>query len=294
MRWLRRQFKDLLAYWLLPFVCFALPAGPANSLAQFVARRDWLFKTLIENAERNAAMVTTIDDPAAWKTQLRLLRILDAVDVWHGFFSSDRRIERSLVSESFEWPKESSLLLMGTHVGLGALLMRRLASAGYRPRLIYRDLPPGFNRQAPVFHGYLMWRIAYMRKMGDQGGIAVPGGRDVYAEALKEPGAAIVSCIDAPADRPRGTVLRLWGQTLEFDARGLVMAVDQQVRACHFAMYWDGRLGRRVIELSEPRTLDDQAQALADYADHVRRQVEGHSGQWHLWFADHQVLATED
>jgi len=294
MRWLLRQLHDLLAYWLLPFACFALPVSLGNRLARFVARRGWFYNDRIDQALRNASEVLSIGDPERWKAQLRLLRLLDAIDVWHGRFSSDKRIAEKLVVDPPAWPEESSLVVLGSHVGLGALLLRRLASAGYRPRLIYRDLPPGGNRQAPVFYAYMAWRVAYMKRMGDGGGIAVPGGRERYEAALEEPGAAIVLLVDAPSNRPRGTSLRLWGHRLEVDARGLGMAVAAHARACHFSMYWDAQRQRRVIGLTAVRTLQTEQSALADSGDWLEELVEQHPEQWQLWLTLKPVLARED
>lgn len=294
MRWFLRQFLDAFAYWLLPFLCFLLPVPVANGLARFVARRGWFFREPAANALANVSAVTPVSDPKAWKTTFRLVRFLDAVDTWHGRFSSDRRIARRLVTGPERWPEADSLVMLGTHLGPSTLFLRALAAAGYTPRFVFRDIPDDWRRRAPVYAAYLRFRVAYLEKVCRGREIRVPGGREAVAEALSEPGCALVLLLDAPAERPRGVALSVQGRALPIDPRGLGMAVEQGARAAFFAMHWDDATGRRVIEVTGAETLRDRDVTLARFQQLLDGWLERHPAQWQLWTTAQPVLGDAE
>ncbi len=294
MRWLLRQGADLLAYWLLPLLCFVLPARAANAVARVMARRGWFFRAHAANALANVSRVAPVADPEAWKTTFRLVQFLDAVDTWHGHFSSDRRIARALVSGPEAWPEAGTVVMLGTHLGPGTLFLRCLAAAGWAPRFVFRDVPDAARRGAPVFHAYLRWRVAYLRKVCRGGEIRVPGGRDAVAAALDQPGGALVLLLDAPAERPCGTRLRLRGQALPIDPRGLQMVVDHGAPASLFVMRWDATLGRRRLEVTPAEPVTDCDQALTRMEAFLDEALASDSAQWQLWLTAEPVLAGGD
>jgi lauroyl/myristoyl acyltransferase len=294
VRWLLQQLVDLAAYWLFPFLCFLLPARAANAMARFVTRQSWLFRTPTRNALANASMVMTVPDPSAWMTTTRLVRFLDAVDTWHGRFSSDRRIARSLITGPKHWPEATNLVFLGTHLGPGTLFLRAVAAAGYTPRFVFRDIPDIWRRSAPVYHAYLRFRIAYLRKVCRGQEIRVPGGAEAVAGALTEPGCALVLLSDAPAERPTGTVVSVFGRSLMIDPRGLGMAVERRATAVFFTVYWDAASSRRVIEVSEPKVLEDRDATLSQMEAHLGSLLERHPDQWQLWTTAQPVLAEAD
>ncbi len=294
MRWLLRQVVDALAYWLLPALCFLLPAKVANALARIVSRWSWLFRAPTERALANASAVAPVPDDRAWKREFRLVQFLDAVDTWHGHFSSDRRIARELVTAPEAWPDSESVVMLGTHLGPGTLFLRCLASAGWRPMFVFRDIPEAGRRTAPVFHAYLRWRVAYLRKVCRGREIRVPGGRQAVADALVEAGGALVLLLDAPAERPREVTMAVQGRRLPVDTGGLDMAVARRATAALFAMTWDGASGRRVIELSPGFVLDDRDAALGRLEAFLEDHLGRHPAQWQLWSTAEPVLTASD
>ena len=294
MRWLQQQFLDLAAYWLLPFVCFLLPARGGNALAAFVARQSWLFRIPTANALSNASALATVPDPESWKVTVRLVRFLDAVDTWHGMFSSDRRIARSLVTGPERWPEARPLVLLGTHLGPSTLFLRAVAAAGYRPRFVFRDIPRDGRSRAPVYHAYLRFRMAYLRKVCQGREIRVPGGRGAVAEALIEPDCALVLLLDAPAERPSGSSLSLLRGRLPVDSRGLGMAVECRSMAAFFAMHWDQTSGRRVIEVGDAEMLEDRDTTLVRMEAFLGSWLERHPAQWQLWATTEPVVGVTD
>jgi len=294
VRWLQQQFLDLAAYWLLPFLCFLLPARTANALAGFVARRSWLFRIPTANALANASAVATVTDPTTWKATVRLVRFLDAVDTWHGMFSSDRRIARDLVTGPERWPETRPLVLLGTHLGPSTLFLRAVAAAGYTPRFVFRDIPGHWRSSAPVYHAYLRFRMAYLRKVCQGREIRVPGGREAVAEALNEPDCALVLLLDAPSERPGGASLSVLGGTLPVDSRGLGMAVACRATAAFFAMRWDEACGRRVIEVGDAAVLEDRDKTLVRMETFLGTWLDRHPAQWQLWATAQPVLGEAD
>jgi hypothetical protein len=292
VRWLTQQLLDVLAYWLLPFIGFVLPARAANGLARWASRRPWLYRIHVPRALENASRLGEIEDPGAWQRRFRLVRFLDAVDSWHGRFSSDRRIARSLVQDPPSWPDPPVPAWLGTHLGPSTLFLRRLAAQGYQPRFVFRDLPRDMGRQAPVYHAYLRWRIGYLRKVCEGREIRVPGGRQAVAEALETPGVALVLLLDAPAERDRGTEFRVGGARLPVDPGGLDLAVERGVRGILYTMAWDEKLGRRVIHLEPPQLLEDRDDVMHQMEAHLGRALERHPAQWQLWLTARPVLST--
>lgn len=290
MGWLLRQGRDLLCYWILPGLCFLMPVRAANAVARFVARRSWCFREQADWALANARAVAPVGDAEAWQSTFRLVRFLDAVDTWHGRFSSDRRIARSLVIGPEAWPEADSVVMLGTHLGPGTLFLRCLATAGWRPRFVFRDIPHDMRSAHPVFHAYLRWRVAYLRKVCRDGEITVPGGRQAVLEAMGEPGCALVLLQDAPSQRRGAKSLRVLERTLPVDGGGLELAAGQQARAALFAMTWDAARGRRVIEVSPPFTVGDGDGTLARLEAFLADQLVRHPAQWQLWGTADPVL----
>lgn len=292
MRWLTQQLLDVLAYWLLPFLGFLLPARAAAVLARWASRQRWLYRIHVPRALENASRLGEIADPEAWQRRFRLVRFLDAVDSWHGRYSSDRRIAGSLVQDPPRWPEPPVSAWLGTHLGPSTLFLRRLAAQGYQPRFVFRDLPRDLGRQAPVYHAYLRWRIGYLRKVCEGREIRVPGGRQAVAEALETPGVALVLLLDAPAERDRGAEFRVGGARLPVDPGGLDLAVERGVRGILYTMAWDEASGRRVIHLEEPERLEARDDVLRQMEAYLGRVLERHPAQWQLWLTAQPVLST--
>ena len=291
MRWLIQQLLDVLGYWLLPALCFALPARPANGIARWVSGQRWLFRIHAAQALQNTRALGAVEAPEAWQRRFRLVRFLDAVDSWHGRYSSDRRITRSLVRDPPSWPEPPVSAWLGTHLGPSTLFLRRLAAQGYEPRFVFRDLPPGLGRQAPVYHAYLRWRIRYLRKVCKGREIRVPGGRGAVVEALETPGVALVLLLDAPAERDRGAELHVGGARLPVDPGGLGLAVERGVRGVMYTMMWDDALGRRVIRLAPAERLEDRDAVLRRMEAHLGAALARDPAQWQLWLTARPVLS---
>jgi hypothetical protein len=294
VRWLLQQLLDLLGYWLLPALCFALPARPANGVARWVSGQRWLFRVHAPRALQNFQAVGEVDAPEAWQRRFRLVRFLDAVDSWHGRFSSDRRIARSLVQDPPAWPEPPVAAWLGTHLGPSTLFLRRLAAQGYEPRFVFRDLPPGLGRQSPVYHAYLRWRIGYLRKVCAGREIRVPGARASVVEALETPGVALVLLLDAPAERDRGAAFLVGGARLPIDPGGLGLAVERGVRGVMYTMVWDEALGRRVIRLTEAGPLQDREAVLQRMEACLGEALARDPAQWQLWLTARPVLSQTE
>ena len=292
MRWLIQQLLDVVAYWLLPAICFALPARPANGIARWVSGQRWLFRVHAPRALRNFQALGEAQAPDAWQRRFRLVRFLDAVDSWHGRFSSDRRIERTLVQDPSAWPEPPVSAWLGTHLGPSTLFLRRLAAQGYQPRFVFRDLPPDLGRQAPVYNAYLRWRIGYLRKVCAGQEIRVPGGRGAVIEALETPGVALVLLLDAPAERDRGAEFSVGGARLPIDPGGLDLAVERKVRGVMYTMEWQDALGRRVIDLKPAECLEDRDAILRGMEAHLGEALARDPAQWQLWLTARPVLSS--
>lgn len=294
MRWLWTQALDALAYWVLPFITFLLPARLAHGFARWLARRRWLYRNHAERALANVTATAPVDDPAAWQTTFRLVRFLDAVDCWHGRYSSDRRILAGLVTDPEQWPEAESLVLLGTHLGPSTLFLRRVAAAGYRPRFVFRDLPTSLRQEAPVYYAYLKWRVAYLSRVCEGREIRVPGGRAEVETALDETQTALILLIDAPSGARGSVALTVRGRRLPIDTGGLDLAVTRNAPGAFFAMFWDDEARRRVIEVSEARPMHDRNEILGEFEPFLERWLEAHPAQWQLWLTAQPVLGAPD
>ncbi len=294
LRWLWQQFVDSFAYWLFPCLCFLLPARAANTVARFLSGQAWLYRFHAENGRDNMAAVLKEGDPEQRLRTLRLVRFLDAVDAWHGHFSSDRRIARHLVSGPERWPEADSLVLLGTHLGPSTLFLRCLAAAGYTPRFVFRDIPRNWLFRSPVYYAHLRFRMAYLRRVCRGKEIRVPGGRDAVARSLGEPGVGLVLLLDAPAGHSRARALSLLGHRLPVDPRGLGMAVEKGATAALFAMTWDAASGKRVIEVSDAGSLSDRDATLARMGRFLDERLARDPAQWQLWTTAQAVLQQAD
>jgi lauroyl/myristoyl acyltransferase len=290
VRWILQQLLDLLAYWLLPFICFLLPARPANALARFIAGRGWFFRRPAANALANVSAVMPVADPEAWQTEFRLVQFLDAVDVWHGRFSSDRRIARQLVTGPEAWPTAARQIFLGSHLGPSTLVLRCMAAAGLKPAFIYRRAQVDLKRRAPVLHAYQRWRVGYLTRVCEGREVSAPGGRDAVRRLFREPVCCPVLLVDAPAPRDHGVALDIGGGRLPVDPRGVSMAVAEGLLATPFVMFWDPASGRRKIKLGQSAPLTDTDLTLRRMNELIDRWVRAHPAQWQLWLTAQPVV----
>lgn len=290
MRWILQQTLDLLAYWLLPFLCFLLPARPANALARFIAGRGWFFRRPAANALDNVSAILPVTDPEAWKAEFRLIQFLDAVDVWHGLFSSDRRITRHLVSVPESWPPPSRQIFLGSHLGPSTLVLRCMAAAGLKPAFIYRRAQSDLKGRAPVLHAYQRWRVRYLHKVCEGREVGTPGGRDAVRQLLAEPDCCLVLLIDAPSPRDHDVALEICSGRLPIDPRGISMAVEEGLLATPFVMFWDRASGRRKIELHSSTRLTDTDLTLQQMNGLIEQWVQTYPAQWQLWLTAQPVF----
>lgn len=295
MRWLAGQLAAAWGYFLLPFACFLLPARASGAVVNWASRRAFLYREETRAALRHAARSIPELEAQGFCRTFRQVRLIDAVDLWHGLFSSDRRIERSLVTEPVPWPRAERLVAVGTHVGPSTLTLRRLAAAGYRPRFVYRSIPVVLKRRAPVWFAYLRLRVAYLHRVCRGGAIAVPGGRGQVADAIAEPGCALVLLVDTAAGGERGgQVIELFGQALPVSPGGLALAWEGGATFSFFATRWDAETRRRVVEAGPARTFSELGELLQASAGFVQRTVEGNPAQWQLWSTEAPLLQAPD
>lgn len=290
MRWIIQQILDFLAYWLLPFVCFLLPVRWANALARFIAARTWFFRRRVANGLTNARAVMPIADEKAWQKEIRLIQFLDAVDIWHGRFSSDKRIAHQLVTVPEVWPPVQRQIMLGSHVGTGTLIFRCLAAAGFKPAVIYRMIPRELLRRAPVLFAYLHWRLGYMKRMCEGREVGSPGGRDAFENRLRSPECCLILTIDAPSVKDRGVSLEILGARLPIDPRGISTAVAEGVMATPYVMYWDEESGRRKLELSPSTLMTDTDETVREMSRLIDQWVRAHPAQFQLWLTAQPVL----
>lgn len=292
VRWLLQQVLDFLAYWLLPFVCFLLPARWANTLARFIASRGWFFRRAVTNALANVTAIMPVADEKAWKTEFRLVQFLDAVDAWHGRFSSDQRIVRHLVTMPEVWPPVQRQIFLGSHLGPSTLIMRCMAAAGLKPALIYRTAQSDLKRRAPVLHAYQRWRVGYVKKVCEGREVASPGGREAFERMLRAPDCCLILLVDAPASRDLGVSLDIQGGRLPIDPRGVSTAVSEGLVATPFVMLWDQASGRRRIELGVSAALTNTDLTLREMNGLIDQWVRAHPAQWQLWLTAQPVVAA--
>lgn len=278
-----------LGYLVLPFLAFLMPAGLADRFTGWICRRGWLYRTELDLALANAEPVGAVDDPEAWSAMFRRVRFIDAVDVWHGLFSSTRRLNR-LVERDGVWPAETSFIAVGTHVGPGTLVLRMMREAGVTPQFVFRAIPPEWKRQVPALYAYTALRIRYIRRQCAGREIEVPRQRDRVGAAMEADDAALVLLVDAPGHSTHAHAVSLFGHRLITARRGLELAQSKQSRFVFYTLTLDPDTGRRRLELGSPRTFADDAALIAASSDFVTSVVEGAPAQWQLWSTPEQLL----
>lgn len=294
VRWILQQILDLLAYWLLPFVCFLLPARWANGLARFIAGRGWFFRRPAANALANVQAIMPVADEHAWKAEFRLVQFLDAVDVWHGRFSSDRRIARHLVITPENWPPVQRQIFLGSHLGPSTLILRCMAAAGLKPALIYRTAQNDLKTRAPVLHAYQRWRVGYVKRICEGREVGTPGGREAFRRVLESPDCCLILLVDAPSSKDLGVSLDIQGGRLPIDPRGVSTAVTEGLIATPFVMFWEQGSGRRKIELGASAALKDTDLTLSEMNGLIDQWVRAHPAQWQLWLTAQPVFSTSN
>lgn len=291
-RWLARQGRDAVVVWLLPFVAFCLPARLGHGLLAWFSRREWLYRERTERALRQARRFQPPADEASWKATFRMTVLIDAVDLWHGFFSTDRRLRRRLVDGPERWPgAEEGVVFIGVHLGTGTLMMRALRMAGFQPRIIYRGtLDRAILRHSPLLYAYMKLRIHYMRRVCGGKAIRVGGAGKRLKRSVTTPGVGVLLVVDAPVSETSPTRLRLLGRELPVSRKGLDIVAEERARYAFFSMVWDGARRRRVLTVGPARTAAPGDALLHESEAWVADQVARFGAQWQLWPAAGTVL----
>ena len=292
--WCLRQLRDLLIYFLLPLLCFLLPVRWAERLQFHLAGSSWFFRGLTRAAWTNALEFGVQMPEADWKRQYRLMHLLDAVDLWHGLFSSDRRIRERLVTVSGNWPDPAQgAVFLGTHLGVGTLLMRVLAAAGFAPRLIYRgELDRAHLGPTPVLYYYMKLRLYYMIRVCKGQAIRVGGAGLKLRDSMNQAHVGVIMVADSPLGAEVPDRLPVLGKFLPVPRRGLDMLAQAQATFVPYNMVWDPARRQRVLELLPADRETDPEQMFARYAEHATDALARYGPQWRLWQVAHQVLVA--
>ena len=286
-----RQIGDFLTYLLLPLLCVLLPYRWGQGLLAQIAGRGWLLQSRSELALQQAQLYISVENPARWLRQWRLVEMMEARDLWLCVFGRAHSISRRIRIQDLPKP-ETGLVLLGMHYGPTAIVLQMFQDAGLAPRFVYRSIEAELWRLVPFQWLYSKLNVRYIRQSCQGRDIAVPGARSKLAAALHEPGTPVI-LLDAPVTRAGGSIhARVVGIDTEFSGEGSQLLIDGAARCVHYWMETSDN-GERLLRFQPSEPVQTAEQLIQEFAGLMSARLVENSAHWRLWHAAGQFFRSQ-
>lgn len=280
---LRREIRDLVQMVLAPALPSVLPWRMALWVYRLLSRSRWLFGAQVEASIRAAMDQLPKQDEAALRRRLRLVRLLDAADLYLARRTPVNRAPAGHFRRQGEWPEKGPFIAVSFHYGNGMWMLRDARRAGLRTVVIAAPFEDSMFAGRTIELHYARWRWAEMDRSAGAPSAFRPKIRPKLVSALEE-GKVVMSLLDIPPQLvpSRQLPVTLLGQpaTLPCGIFDLAQALDVPV-----VPYWvtlDAK-GQRTLHVASARRISDPEAELAWFAEQLDRLIRDDPGAWHFW-----------
>lgn len=280
---LRRSLTDAWQFFVAPFFASLLPWPLAwRWLRRLAARDGGPFDEVASAAATIAPDYVAIGDHAAFAARVRLIWLLDAVDLFLSLTRVRRRWRPHHVGIDGTWPR-GAFVAIGFHHGTGHWTFKSLAEAGHRAMFVSARWHRRDYARLPLRYWYGCLRGWDIARLGASPIAFRPGAKATITNALAV-GTAIVAMIDIPPRlAPRGQKrVHLLGRQASLPTGLLALAHEAGVPVVPYWSELDLDAGTRRVCIGAPLdpAAPDILQMFADYLDaQIRRMPEA----WHFW-----------
>lgn len=285
MKYLARQFQDLLYLYLVPLCAALLPWTLARRWLRFWARRrSGPYEESAQAAVATAPRYLDIGDPETFRRDVRLIWLLDACDLFLSVTRWRRRWWPRHIEQAGAWPATGAFVATSFHHGTGLWAFKSLTRSARESVLIYGRWAREDYLGRPLLYWYGRWRAREVQRLSGQPVAYRPGVRERVLQSLAQ-GIGIVGVIDMPprlATRGQRPV-RLLGQDISFPDGVPVLAHEAQVPIVPWWVEYDLARCTRRLCVGAPLDPSDPDAALQALADILERQIRATPSAWYFW-----------
>ena len=280
---LRREIRDLIQIVLAPGLPALLPWPAAFWVYRQLSRSRWLFGAQTEASIRAAMDALPTQDEKALRRRLRLVRLLDAADLYLARRTPVGRPPTAHFRRKGEWPKEGPFIALSFHYGNGMWMLRDANHAGFGTVMTFAPFDESMfsGRRVELFYAKQRWRET--NRSAGVASVFRPRIREKLTTALAE-NKVVVGLLDVPPQlvSARQLPVTLLGQpaTLPCGLLDLAKSLDVPVVPCWVTL---DEKGYRTLHIESARHITDPAAELDWFAAQLDRLIRDDPGAWHFW-----------
>ena len=277
---IKTEFRDFILYFLLPLPALILPWSWCFRVYRRLCNTRLNFGIDPTAIEKNLKRLNYTGDIKAAIIEQQLIRFVDIVDGWLGFFYNTR-LESKLVKLKGKWSDEPDLLL-GTHIGPGTLSLSSMCLHGLKPNLIIRPIPDEMRKTHTILWLYYKVRIAFHYKtLGDGTVFSGRGIKPVLT--LMEEKKAIIMLTDVAAKTPEKSIqIEINERQMRVHSSIFNLVAEKKLRLCTFIITLDMETGKRIFRVGDTLTCDTTEELHSYVAGEFKQAMEKHLPQWQL------------
>ncbi|MCK9537579.1 hypothetical protein [Dokdonella sp.] len=278
----RASLGDVWQLSLAPGSVARLPWPLAWRLSQQLARRSGLYAESVA-AAASAPEWLPLDDSAAFQRKLRLVTLLDIVDLhWSRRHALDAWPAQVQIAGA--WPAQGAFVAITFHYGTGLWLCRALRRAGHKSQFLSARFERSAFARRPLLYRYGVQRLAEVERIGGEPVARRPGVRKTLLDTLAR-GSAVIGLIDVPPRlAPHGQhPVSLLGQPASLPDGLLRLAAVAGVPVVPCWVEVDFTSGERRVVIGQAQSPQPAEAVLEQLAASLDRLIRAEPGAWHFW-----------
>lgn len=282
---LRGQFQDAQYLYMVPLIAALLPWTFARRWLMFWARRtSGPYEEAAQTAAAIAPQYMDVGDLRAFRSNVRLIWLLDACDLFLSFTRWRRRWWPRHIEQAGTWPATGAFIAASFHHGTGLWVFKALTRSARDSVLIYGRWAKEDYAGRPLLYRYGRLRAREVGRLSGQPVAYRPGVRERVARSLAD-GIAVVGVIDMPprlATRGQRPV-RLLDCNISFPDGVIELARAAKVPIVPWWMEYDLACCTRRLCIGAPLDPTDTSGTLQALADILDRQIRTTPSAWYFW-----------
>lgn len=143
-RWLIQEIRGFVEYLLIPSLAVILPWRWCVFVFHQLAKWSWLYHDYVPTMSEQAAQSGLVDDEKRWQQYCKVIRMIDAADVFLCLTRGRRYLTR-YVQHNFDERLSKQAMIFFPHYGAGIWLYRYLAAKGVKSNLLVNPIEKKFS-----------------------------------------------------------------------------------------------------------------------------------------------------
>lgn len=293
MKWLVRELKDALEFFILPVIAVLLPWRVSYQYIRLITRLPIYNAALLQSYQHALELgLVTAADKKAWLHANKISQMVDVVDIYLCLLRGDKFLDKYVITNFDDKALAQQLLISFPHYGTGLWLYRYLNRLGLHSNLLINPLKkiPLFTR--PFFRT-LSYRLrVFVLEKRCAVNIVSPGDMANIRKALRQQEIILVS-----ADMPyQPTVKSYQVETklgkLNVTAGFFDLAERRSMAATNMILGFDVKSGRRQFLMDEVKQLPALAQA-ERFGKLTAAAIVKKSYLWRMLLLKNEVLIND-